>query len=416
MSLTVDNRRPGLRSTLSAVLALALLVPLGILFSQVWQTTTDDVSVLQRERRGVEYLTHLGQLLSATSQTQATALQGQAPPESLSQAVTRTAEVDERLGTELETHKRWAALRAKIEKLPRATAGQELATYQAHAEVSELLLALFHTVRVRSGLAHDQQTDVVNLQQALGDGLPSSIVQASRLADLIALAPRASAAQRQQVGLGLGVARQEVTDAVEAMTDNLQTAADETRSGTLSGAVLGALDRFRLAVDGLIQGATTAIDAGTNPAGGGTADPTAGLAQLATIRAGMQVAATDLTTIAFQETDALLDNRLDELRSRQRTAAITMAAGVVLALAAVLVPVLRRRDRGHHPATARAQAEQTATARTRGEPPTATAEAPSSAVPVPAAYPSHAAPDGPGTAHRYADDATAQWERDNVLR
>ncbi|HEX8628727.1 MAG TPA: hypothetical protein VF755_11205 [Catenuloplanes sp.] len=409
----MDNRRPGLRSTLSAVLALALLVPIGILFSQVWRTTTDDISVIQKEHRGVEYLTSLGQLLNATSQTQATALQGQAPPESLRQAVARTAEADQRLGTELETHERWAALRAKIEKLPRATAGQEFATYQAHTEVSELLLALFRTVRVRAGLAHDQQTDVVNLQQAVGDGLPNALVRASRLADLIALAPKANATQRQQVGLGLGVTRQEVSTAVEAMTDNLQTAADETRSATLSGAVLGALDRFRLAVDGLIQGATTAINAGATPAQGGTADPTAGLAQLATIRAGLQVAANDLTTISFQETDVLLDNRLDELRARQRTALITAAAAVLLALAAILVPILGRRRRAQHPVTVRARPEQPATTRTRGEPPTATAEPP----PVPAAYPSHPAPDGPaGPAHRYADDATARWERDDVLR
>lgn len=408
MSLTVDDRRPGLRSTLSALLAVALLAPLGVLFSQVWKSTTDDIAVIERERRGVEYLARLSQLLTATSQAQASAMQGQAPPESLGQAVARTGEIDQRLGAELATHERWSALRAKIEKLPRATAGQELATFQAHTEASELLLALYRTVRAQAGLARDQQTDTFHLQQAIGDGLPAAVVQASRLADLTTLAPRAAAAQRQQLGLNLVVARQAAADAVERMTDSLQAAADDTRSGTLSSGVLGGLDRFRLGVDGLVQGATVAIDAGAAPPNAGNLKPgdvAAGLARLATIRGGMQVAAGDLAATIFQETDALFNDRIDDLRAQRRTALIALATGALLALIAVLIPVLRRRR----------SPDRRGSLAAGGGDPGPPVGAPSAAVPVAAG--SRARPESPeGSTRRYGDNATAQWERDDVLR
>ena len=46
-------------------------------------------------------------------------------------------------------------------------AGNPIAVFQAHVEVTDLALALYSTVRINSHLNRDPDNDVSNLQQAL---------------------------------------------------------------------------------------------------------------------------------------------------------------------------------------------------------------------------------------------------------
>jgi hypothetical protein len=340
MSVTVDERRTRLRSVLSTLLTVALLVPVGILFTQVWRSTSDEIATTEREQRGTEYLASLGQLLTATVDAQAAALQGRATAkDALTRAVNATADVDQRLGDELGTRERWADLRARIGQLPQGGAGGQ-AAYAAYVEVTDLLMALFRAVRDNSDLVRATQSDTFYLQQAVTDQIPQATVQAARLADLAVMGPGNSAAQRQQAAVAVGAAAQSVDTAVDQMTDDLQEAVDKTDSRTLSGSLLGVLDRFRRGVEGVLL--TASGQAGA-----------AGAAQLPAARGELRAAGADLTATVLREMDGLLQSRLDDLRSRQRLAVGVLAAAVLLALAAVLLPLLdrrRRSRRAHRPA------------------------------------------------------------------
>lgn len=405
MSVTVEDRRSRLRSALSAALALLLLVPVAVLFRQVWQPAADDIATAERERRGVEYLSGLAQLLAATNQAQGAALRGAPAPPELAGAVRRAADIDERLGAEFGARERWATLRAQIERLPRAAAaGQELAAYTAYVQVSDLLLGLYRTVRDGSGLSRDDRADTFYLQQAIGTGLPASTVQAARVADLTTLAPRVKRDRQAGLAIDLGVAVDQVTDAVGVMTTDLQAAADDTRSTTLSSGVLSGIDRFRRGVDGIVQGGSAVLKAAAAPGAAQQPAPNAetvaaGLALLAGLRTDMLTAATDLSTAVLRELDTLLANRVDDLRNRQRAALLAVAAAVLLALAAVLAPLVGRTRR-----------------RGAGSSGTVFAGARAPAMPDPG--PARRRDDVlTGAARRHGDDgATAHWERPDVLR
>lgn len=393
MAVSVENRRPRIRSALSAVVAALMLAPVGVLFLDVWRSASDELTAIQRERDGIAYLSGLGTLLNATAQAQGAALQGGARPAELDRAIATVAQLDQRHGQDLGTRERWTALRAKLAALPQPAAGQQLAALPSYLEASDLMLALFRTARENAGLAADAHSDTFHLQQAAGAGLPTALVQAARLADLTLLAPQAPAAERARLGGSLALAMDRVDGALDEMTDDLRTAADDTDSPTLSSSLLNGVERFRRGVDGLIQGASAVLNAGqgTTPLPAGV-DPARGLAQLATIRTDMQAAAAQLSTTILAEADLLLARRADDVTARRWTAVGAAGLACLLALLAVGLAAGGRRGRTDPPPARAPAASPPATGR---------AEAPPAA----------------GPPRLYGDDVTtAQWERTDVLR
>src|SRR5690349_2856952 len=127
----MNSRRTRLRSALSVILTVLVLVPSAVLFGRVWQENSRQTTQNDLDIQGVT-----------------------APPDSLNAAVSKVAAADAKLGDDLKTKERWTDLNAKIAKLPKVTGGP-LAVLQAHIEVSDLALALYGAVRRNSQLNRD---------------------------------------------------------------------------------------------------------------------------------------------------------------------------------------------------------------------------------------------------------------------
>ncbi|MBO4207025.1 hypothetical protein [Micromonospora echinofusca] len=338
------RRRETLRRVTLASLAIALLIPGWFLFTQTSTATKDAVSLRERQQQGVEYLGSLGQLLNALTENQAGVVVGRpVGQEGLDLAVVNVTKTDQRLGAALGTRQRWQDLSAKIDEV-RRTDGNPQTAYLAYTEATDLLLALYRTVRDNSGLSTDRERDIYQLQQAVGYHLPVVVVHAARLLDLATLAarrqppggsggrdprrqPAATPAQVQaalvQAAAAPVAAAQMVDSTVDEMTDALKEAVDATSSRTLSGNLLSLLDRVRRAADTIVLTAA-------NP---GAADPT----QLPTVRTELQNAAGDLSAAALREIDGVVDQRLDDLRGRSYLSLGALVTAVTLTLALALL-------------------------------------------------------------------------------
>jgi hypothetical protein len=329
MSVSVDNRRTRTRSALAAVLTVLILVPVAVLFTHVWGTISDERDSTKLEKQGVEYITALAPLVSALAEAQSSALSGvAAAPGSLTAAVNGVAATDQRLGDDLGTRERWTGLRQKIEALPQLT-GTPVAIFQSYAEVTDLSLALYNAVRNNSELIRDQDNDVSHLQQAVAVDLPEAVVQVSRMGDLSGLVAKSDAATQAQLSPQFGAAVQAVNTTVNNLTDDLQSAVDDTESTTLSGSLVSALDSFRRGVESLTRGA--------NPGG------TPNTATMATAQSQLQTSLANLSGIMAREMTAMLDKRLDDLDTEALLALVSAAVAVLLVIAAVLLPLGGRR-------------------------------------------------------------------------
>jgi hypothetical protein len=116
---------------------------------------------------------------------------------------------------------------------------------------------------------------------------------------------------------------------VNALTDDLQAAVDDTNSPTLSGNLVTRLDSFRRGVESITRGAGP----------GGRPDP----ATLRTAQTQLRSSMDSLAGMLVQEMDGLLRDRLDRLDLRRLDALVAAGAAVLLALGAVAVGLTGRR-------------------------------------------------------------------------
>jgi hypothetical protein len=313
------------------ILTVLVLVPAAVLFGRVWQENSRQVSQTDLEKKGVEYITALTPLVSALAEAQSSAVQGvTAPPDSLTAAVTKVAAVDARLGGDLKTTERWTDLNTKIGKLPKATGGS-LAVLQAHIEVSDLALALYGAVRRNSELNRDPDSDIANLQQAVAVDMPKTVALASRMGDWANILQTANAKTRGTIAVQFGQEVLAVQDSVNALTEDLQAAVDDTSSPTLSGSLVSTLDSFRRGVESMTRGA--------NPGG------TPNAATMSTAQTALQTALNALAGVTLKEMAKLLEDRSDSLAYR-RTEALAMGLlAIVLVLAALIWPAIGGRRR-----------------------------------------------------------------------
>jgi hypothetical protein len=339
MAASATTRPSRLRAALAALVTILILAPAGVLSAWVWNDNQDRRDSTKQEQQGVDYLTSLSPLISGLVEAQSSALQGvSTAPASLTAAVARVATVDQRLGDTLGTHERWSGLRDKIQRLP-SVAGSAVEIFQAHVEVTDLALGLYNAVREESQLVRDPDNDLSNLQQALAVDLPATVVQVSRMGDLSQMVANitGSAAQRQQAQAILvpqfGAAVQQVNTDVASLTDNLQSAVDDTKSTTLSGNLVTSVDSFRRGVESFTRGA----------------DPTGGkpnTATMATAQSQLQSSLSGLSGVLVREMNGLLQDRLDRLDTRRLEMLITAGVLVLLVLIALILPLTGRRRGG----------------------------------------------------------------------
>jgi hypothetical protein len=328
MPISVDNRLSPSRSLVAAVLTILILVPAGYLFYRVWQANDEDRDNSRLEQQGVEYLTTLTPLVSALTEAQSSALQNvSAAPAALSAAVAGVTAVDRRLGDALGTHDRWSGLRDRMDQL-RTVSGNPVNVFQAYVEATNLTLGLYETVRNNSTLIRDPDNDLSNLQQAVAVDLPNAVIQVGRMGDLSLLVAKAPPDQQAVLGPQFGAAVQSVPASVNALTDDLQAAVDDTTSPTLSGSLVTTVDSFRRGVESFTRGA--------NPG-----RPNA--ATMATAQSQLQSSLSSLAGTLVREMNGLLQHRLDRLTTERGKALAAAGAAVLLALAAVAVWLTARR-------------------------------------------------------------------------
>ncbi|MEJ3743908.1 hypothetical protein WEI85_11520 [Actinomycetes bacterium KLBMP 9797] len=321
---------------LRSCLALAVLVPIGVLFGQLWQTQSDQLSFAAKERNGIAYLNSLSQVTIALTDAQSAAVSGGTVDQNaLARAVDAASAIDQRLGGELRTNDRWSGLRAKIEALP-STASDPHASYTAYGEVTDLLLALYGKVRENSQLIRDPDGDTYFLQDGAAEELPEAVIAAGRFTDLVVMANAEPHQDHQQEALsGLAAARQDVLDPAGDLTDDLQSAVDSTNSRNLGGNLLSRLDRLNRSMD------TLAASAGTLD--GEDALPRAD--QVKAARTEVQAAATDLSTAILAELDTQIAQRADGLRTQRWISIGAVALAILLAVTPAIAALTGRRRR-----------------------------------------------------------------------
>jgi hypothetical protein len=319
---------------LAALLALAILVPLGVLFFDHHRELGERRSTATKERHGIEYLLALGQLTIALSDAQSAAVEGEpVPAEALDRSLADVAEVDDRFGDELQVRERWSQLRNTIELAASSDHADGRAAYTSYQEATGLLLGLHDRLRDTTGLVRDPDQDAYHLQGAAGEALPETVVALGQLVDLVMISAGEPASEQAANAPNISAAMAAVARPADDFVVGIQAALDTTESRSLSSTVLGKYDRFLRAKDGLL---------GLVPPDGNVGDVDLGL--LAGIRTGAQAAADELSIALLTELDGLIESRAGALTRGQWTAVASVAAGVLLVFGLVLVAVSLVRD------------------------------------------------------------------------
>jgi hypothetical protein len=372
-------------SVLAAALILVLLVPVGFLFVQAYESVNDRRTATEREIEGVAYLRALGHLTFTITDAQAARVAGRgADQDAVSAAVSQVAAADDRYGDALRTHDRWNGVRARIDSIRSDPRGDSATALGAYQEVTDLLLALYGKVRDVSGLVHDPDADAYQLQESVAANLPAAVIAAGRMADLAVVASAQPEPQRLATLSALALASVTLTVSASRLVEGLRAAADDTESRTLGSNLLSSLDRFQLTSQDLLSVA--------GQAGLPASDPSI----IVVKRAAVQGAASDLSATILNEVDRLLDARRDALTRDRLLVLAAGALALLLALLAIVVLALAAR-------TARANARLAARA-----------NAPDEALPrqrMAGVPPEDQAAWGPAGA-----DSVARWERSGAAR
>ncbi|WJW75424.1 methyl-accepting chemotaxis protein [Thiohalobacter sp. IOR34] len=164
---------------------IVFLLPLVVLTSMLFSSINQDVSFVEQERRGVEYLGGLRSLLETLPQHRGMThayLNGDSAFEEkilakrqvIDAAFEELAALDERLGERLDSSSELAALRARWEQLKQRAFG--MAPAEAFAEHSRLigeLIALIAHVADTSNLILDPELDSYYLMDAVVNRMPT---------------------------------------------------------------------------------------------------------------------------------------------------------------------------------------------------------------------------------------------------
>lgn len=325
----MNSRRSRLRPALAVIMTVLVLVPTAVLFGRVWQDNSDRHASTAQEQKGVEYLTALAPLINSLVEYQSSALQGvAAQPDSLKAAIAKVTDVDARLGDDLKTKDRWAGIKDKIGKLPKPNAGT-LVVFQAHAEVVDLVVALYDAVRRNSELNRDPDNDLSNLQEAVAVDMPTAVQVTNTMGDLASITANTPAQGRAAMAVQFGESVLQVQAVVGLLTDNLQAAVEDTNSQTLSGSLVSTLDQFRRAIESMNRGANL----GGEP----------NVATISTAQSSLQTALTALAGVTLREMGKLLDDRMSTLNYRRSEAIVLGLLAIVLVLGALIWPATARR-------------------------------------------------------------------------
>lgn len=312
---------------------------MGTLFQALWRSDSDRLILASQERGGIRYLIALGSLTTALVDAESAAATGRSvPTDAVSQAIQAVDAVDGQVGAGLTTTERWTDLRGKIQTRIGRSPGDRIAAYDSYVDITNLLLALYAKVSRASHLSADPGADTFFLQDAVSNQLPATIIGLGRLADLAALAPARPAGADVETAAGLVAGRDAVISTSDAVTEDFLLAVAITDSRTLSKAMLGDIDAFRLVTDkveastALADGHVTAADA----------------AEVGQLRADGLIAGTALTEAVTSELDRIIATRQGSIAVDRNIALAAGSLGVLLALMPIVFGLVGWRRSTRH--------------------------------------------------------------------
>jgi hypothetical protein len=343
---------------LRGLLAVALLVPITVLFGQVWQDKSGQAAAIADERDGVAYLRTLVPLVSALSYAESIAVNGdKADLTPVDRAWSAVAAVDKSPGVSDGTHARFVDLDTKIQQLHTHKFTTPQDAFNTFSAVTALALGLAEEARAESGLIHDVEPDVYFLEDAAARQMLISIVTAGQYGDLVAIEIGQSAAARQNTIGQIAAARAVILNAASILGDDVQQAVDAKPSETLSGQLPARLDKFRLAIDSMVPPAAL-----PNQQPPSAIDFSMALSD----KARVETAATELSSAMLDAVDGLLVDRAAAARSGERDAIAALGVAVLLAFLPLLAGLNRRRRANRDQLTGRTAGPPNSPDRTGG--------------------------------------------------
>jgi hypothetical protein len=316
-------RRPA-RAVLVFVVAVGLLAPLALVFTQFWGSGRDELAAVELERRGLAYLRPLTGLLGQLMQAESGAVRRSGvDAQKLQAAISSVDAADSVHGRVLGTGERWRALRQRVAGLaqrPPTNAETALSDYDTAAQ---LTVDLIVKVGDTSGLVLEPQSDSYYLMDTVVRRLPEVISDAGYLADLVQVIDHDDSR--------LLTAHGRVQAAGDEAEVNLRRSLESTGRDTLDAALLGPADAFVAAVGAIGPPALFTSGAGQE------AD------NLSTLARSLQTSAMQLHAAGLAELDTALANRHNHINgTRQWIATMVLIFLFVAATAAWFL--LPRRD------------------------------------------------------------------------
>lgn len=318
------------RVAITALAVLALLVPVGFLFAQVWSSTGEALSFNTSERRGAEYVGPLTELLSVTTEAQSSAVGGRpVDVAAVQSAVTAVDEVDRRYGDELRTRERWTAIKQSVGDLTSRSWPVPAAAFAQYSDLVTQMIELTRKVGDESRLILDPELDGYYVTNAAMFGIPDVLVDSGRYLDLTVLASFPGEDDVTQAQLT--TARNRVASNAADLGDGLIKAISATRSDTLGAGLTRPMDDFRTAVDTVASSNSLLAPAPEESAG-----------KLRTDQDELQRSSLALQRAALSELGSLLETRRGGVE-RTRLLALLVVVLALLVVAGVLAGLWRTR-------------------------------------------------------------------------
>lgn len=308
-------------------MVITLAVPFIIAVSLMWTHTGEELADTNSERQGVTYLRPLVRLLAAAADQQSLDVTG-TPSNggALSAAIQDVTKVDAALGEALGVHDRWADVQQQLNELIGSPPAASSA-YRSFGQVIDLIVALIEAVGDRSTLVLDPDLDSYYLKDVTVTRLPAILVSSGRLVDRASVASAASAAAVTRA-VEVAVFADQIRQQSAILDVSMRKSFAATRTSTVTGALVSALDKFGDAV--------TSLAPPTAGFGGITGDA----GRLRADRGRVRDTALVLEEVALAQLDVLLQARADEYTGQRR---LTGGAVTVALVGLVGWLLLRRR-------------------------------------------------------------------------
>jgi len=314
--------------TLLGVLALAvLLAPLVYLFGRLWVATGDAADTTAAERAALAYARPVDKLLAALVETQYTAARGAtANLSGVRSAVDAVNTADGRSGDPLDLRPRWIQLRQEVDNAlgQNPTGADALHVYAAPISLTQ---ALLDRIADASHVTRDPAPGAYQLTQVALRSLPDVLVNAGQVSALAVTAGAQPEGSRPPAApdTRLPVAEDRLNQAAGDVGTGLRGGTDPGATYAVDLNLLGPLDEFAAAADGLTQAAT-----GLAVPGSGARD------QIEAAYTGLESKALTLESAVFDAFDSQVAAHATR-DTGQRRILLTMAVVAILATTALLL-------------------------------------------------------------------------------